>query len=282
MMLRFKKIVYCTLMALTFVTLYAQEKVNQLKKGNLALPESQQPGPLFGFGQNVIQKGAFQVSGAFDQNKGEDKNVVRAVPSFLYAVTDSFSLYLFSEIDLYHKQDGQRSSGMDNVAVQLEYEFYKNEKTTLTDSATIVGNVTIPTKNRNSLGFFFGPTLSRTQIDWYFFLSPGGLFNLSNKGTKSGNKYLFQCGVGRNIPSPSHLIWMVELELNGVFLERDEIADVIDPNSGGNVVYLGPSFWFSSRRVIIQGGIALPVYQQWYGNQKKIDYLAAVSVGLTF
>ena len=62
--------------------------LNMRKKGILALPTSQQPGPLFCFGQNSADQGDLQAFGIVAKNKQS----VDVVPTVLYGVSDSFSL----------------------------------------------------------------------------------------------------------------------------------------------------------------------------------------------
>ena len=75
-------------------------------------------------------------------------------------------------------------------------------------------------------------------------------------------------GLGRNIDTPNNtsiLNWLVEF--NGIYTQRDTINGTVDPNSGGHILFVGPSIWFSTPRTIIQIGIEFPVFQRSFGNQ---------------
>jgi len=42
------------------MTIANEKEIQHIKEGNFALPTSQQPSPLFSFGQNILDKGDIQ------------------------------------------------------------------------------------------------------------------------------------------------------------------------------------------------------------------------------
>src|SRR5277367_1032047 len=86
------------------------EKIDQLKIGNLALPGSQQPGPLLGFGQNIIEKYDFQGFVFPDLLMGHHKNFTEIAPSLLYGIRDDLSIFIELPFAAHFKLDGQSSS----------------------------------------------------------------------------------------------------------------------------------------------------------------------------
>jgi Putative MetA-pathway of phenol degradation len=71
------------------------------------------------------------------------------------------------------------------------------------------------------------------------------------------------------------------LELNGEWHDRQRIAGVTDPNSGGNVVYLSPGVRLSMDKWSGFVSVGLPVVSEMYGVQAEPDWrlLAGVSMG---
>lgn len=253
----------------------------QSKTGNFALPPSQQPGPLFGIGQNILDKGICQIGGFFVQEKGKAKNFVDLAPSILYGLTNQLSLLLTSPINLHHSPQNRTNHGIQSIITQLEYAFYKKEKPKSITCTTLLGNVMFPTTSSRRFGFLLGATLSHTAINWYYFASPGAIFATQKHGAKDGNTYLFQCGVGRNIPSSPNIIALLMIELNSIFSQCDKSLGAKNPNSGGQVIYLGPTLWISTKKIFIQGGISFPIYEHLCGKQKKSDYLTVLNFGIT-
>lgn len=250
------------------------------KIGNFALPTSQQPAGLFAFGGNVIDKGEVQLFLFADEFIGKRRVVTDVIPSILFGVTDDFSILFNFPFTPIMKDDCFRSSGLEDFYVQLEYAFFNKKTKSYTDQATIVGNVTVPTGSvrRNpatgfgSPSFFLGATYYHTLIDWFVFLGEGAILTTAERGTKIGDQFLYQFGFGRNIPSPKGWIYAWMLEIDGQYSKKNRVRSIIDKNSGGNFIYATPSLWISSKTILIQFGISLPITQNLFGRQHKFDY----------
>ncbi len=261
------------------------------KSGNFALPTSQQPGPLVSLGQNIVDKNDTLLFLFADDFAGVKKHTIDIVPSILYGISDDFSVFFNVPIAASYKEDKNHSSGLEDIFLQLEYAFYTNKTSSFVDQATLVTNATIPTGSTKkqpptgfgSSSFLLGATFNRTYTDWFAFTSPGVVLTTSHDRTKFGNQFLYQLGGGRNIlniDSEWIFAWMVEVD--GQYTEKDKIMSITDPNSGGNVVYVTPSLWVSSKKLIVQLGFGLPATQHLFGDQKRNNYLLTLNVGWTF
>jgi hypothetical protein len=260
------------------------------KIGNFALPASQQPGPLVCFGQNIISRNQTLLFLFADDYAGESKHLVDIIPSVLYGVTDNLSLFINAPYAASYKIEHQKSNGFEDAFAQLEYAFYNSSSNAFVDQATVVFNVTAPTgaKHKNpptgegSPSFFIGTTFNRSCVDWLVFASPGVVVTTTKSGTKFGNSYLYQFGFGRNIADTHGWILAWITEVNGTYTQKNKINGAIDPNSGGNVVYLTPSFWASTKKLILQLGVGYAVTQHLFGNQNKNTYLITGNIGWNF
>ena len=261
------------------------------KRGNFALPASQQPSPLIGFAQNVISKNQKQLFLFVDCLGGTRQHIADVVPALLYGLADDVSVFFNAPIAASYKQNKDHSSGWEDLFVQLEYAFYTKSTSHFTDQATVVTTLTFPTgstKKQPPTGFgspsvFLGTTFNRTFTEWFGFTSYGVVLTTSDKKTKFGNQFLYQCGFGKNVLTIDHewiVAWM--LEVDGQYIEKNKIKSIIDPNSGGNAVYITPSLWVSSKQLVVQLGMGFPVVQHLFGQQHKNNYLLAVNFGWTF
>lgn len=258
--------------------------------GNFALPTSQQPAALFGFGGNIIDKGEIQGYCFYDDFEGKCKALIEAIPGVVYGVTETFSVF-FNEAFTPLVQDGcQRSSGLEDFPLQLEYAFYTKSTKVYVDQATIVANMTFPTgvvqKNPptgfGAPTFFIGGTYYRTTVDWVLFTAQGAILPTSHRGTRFGNQLLYQFGIARNVPSPKGYIYCWMIELDGQYYAKNRIKGKRDPNSGGNVIYITPSIWFSSKRILMQFGVSLPIQQKLFGKQRKFNYALNCNIAISF
>lgn len=270
---------------------FSDELEKMLTIGNLAFPPSQQPSPLLSFGQNIIDRKNPMAQAAVSQIKGENHYSIYVDPALLYPFTDDFSLFVVAPIGVRSREGKHRSSGAGDLTLQLEYAFYTKEYRTYYDQASIVGNVTIPTgstKKHPSTGigansFFVGGTYARIGIDWFGFISSGGIMMASSHRIQFGNQYLYQMGLGRRIFNTDEWLFDWLIELNGMYSWKDKINGKINLDSGGNVVFLTPSLWVSSKEsFFIQFGVGCPILQDLFGRQKKDDYLIALTSGWLF
>lgn len=85
--------------------------------------------------------------------------------------------------------------------------------------------------------FFLGATLSRTAIDWYYYTSFGTFLPLQHDGSQYGRNFLYQAGIGRNIPTSSKMIMAIMLEMNGAVNSHNIIRGTVEGNSGGNDIF---------------------------------------------
>lgn len=258
--------------------------------GNFALPTSQQPGPLFGFGQNMLDKNETQLSIFADAFSGIKKHSIDVIPSILYGISDIFSIYINAPIAASFKDQNNHSAGWEDVFIQLEYAFYNKKNFRYSNQATIVANVTYPTgsiqKNpqtgAGAPSFFLGTTFNQTYVDWFIFGSPGVQLTTTANKSKLGNTYFYQFGFGKNILNKNDWLFAWMIEGDGAYSEQNRINGELNPNSGGNIIYITPSFWASSKTFIFQLGAGFPVTQNLFGNQGHNNYLLMTNFGWSF
>lgn len=273
--------------------IYAQKSEENIKQpalGNFSLPPSQQPGPLVSFGENVIDKGLVQLYLFADAFIGKNSYSIDLVPGILYGITDRFSFFFNLPFAPRDKDGKHHSSGMEDIFAQFEYAFYLKNDSHSATQATIVADVFFPTGSSTknpptgfgSTSFFVGATFNRTLIDWFFFTSPGAVLTTEKHETQFGNQLLYQFGLGRYIPSPTGWIFAGMVEFTGQYSWKDKIKGRTDPDSGGNVIYITPSIWISSKKIILQFGAGYPLVQNLFGHQSKKLLSLDFNFGYTF
>lgn len=266
------------------------EAEKTVKKGNLAFPSSQQPNAFISFGQNILDKGQTQILCLATEFRGENQYFTNIIPSILHGITDNFSILFSAPIAPRNKQNKKRSAGIEDLILQFEYAYYTKAHKTYYDQATVIATVSIPTGSRKkdpptgygSSSFFIGGTLSRMSINWFYFVQAGGIVTTSNHGTKFGDQLLYQMGIGRRIASNDKWLFDWLVEFDGTYFAQNQIKGRIDKNSGGNVIYMTPSLWLSSKHLVFQIGAGYAIQQHWFGEQNRSKYLMAVNMGWTF
>lgn len=253
-------------------------------KGNFSLPGSQQPGPFVSFGQNIIGRNQLQLFLVPAYSRSSTSNYSAVEGFALYGITEKTSILAAAPFALNYKDGVYRSSGISDMYVQGEHAFYEAANTYRAKQATVVGAFFIPTgsntKNpptgNGTYNVFAGTTYNETHVEWLWFVSPGINWFGPRPNQKLGNQYLYQGGIGKTFLSkPNRFIFSGLLELDGLYSEKDTIFMQSDPNSGGNLITITPSLWYSNQNFILQCGLLLPLWQHLNGTQTKTDYLVS-------
>ena len=296
MLVMSKKLLFCFIITISYSTTIphvAEEELSpEIPIGNLALPGSQRPSPLFGFGQNIVDKHTFMGLMEADFIRGPHKSHTLITPQVLYGITDDFSVIIEFPIAAQLKDSGFSSSGPSDLFAQFEYAFYHKGTAHATKTMSFVASMFFPigSDKKNpatgfgSPSFFLGVTASRLATEWYCYTAYGALLTTKHgHNTKAGNNFFYQARFGRNIAYATDkwlLMWM--LEIIGLYNQKSRIHGITDPNSGGNTIIVTPSLWLSSKRLTFQFGVGLPVAQHLFGNQTKNKYLLASNVSWLF
>lgn len=247
------------------------------KVGNFSLAASQQPYPLSFFGGNIIDKGLIQFFILGDAITGSQFYKSDIVPGFLYGITNSFSIFFNVPIAPRNKDHKHRSSGLEDIFIQLEYAFYAKANKKSSTQATVVGNIAFPTgsftKNPitgfGSISFLTGLTLTHTRLYWIYAADLALILPTKHKNFKAGNQFLYQAAIGRNIYTTHGWIFALFAEFSGLNTCKNIVNNRKDPNSGGNIISVIPSFWISSETLILEFGIGFPITQHLFGKQSK-------------
>ena len=194
-------------------------------------------------------------------------------------------------INIKSQLNGINSPGFGDIFVQLEYAFHNKDRYLYANQATIVWNIISPTESENNLNSpisfggpstFIGFTASHVNPEWYIFGSSGVVFGIPYHNSKIGNKFLYQCGICRNIDYvPSKRILSVLIEFFGIYSQRDKLGDIKDRHTGGNTVYIGPTMWFATQKFIFTIGIAFAASQPKRFLNKE-NYFFAAEIGWKF
>lgn len=255
------------------------------KEGNFSLPPSQHPAPLVGFGETIIDQYQLQffLNPAVYIN-ANDEYFIDITPSLSYGITNDLTVYFSVPFAGRYQSEGKHSSGIEDIYLQFEYAIWAKNNPCSADQATILAAVNFPTGSTKknpptgfgSYSYFIGGTYNHTGKEWFAFTSYGALLTTTSSRTRFGNQYFYQYGVGRNIATPPGwlLAWMVEVD--GTFYERNKFKGMIDPNSGGNVIYVTPSLWASTEKFILQFGAGYAPIENSFGNQPRDNFLISM------
>ncbi|MBI2774478.1 hypothetical protein HYX58_00510 [Candidatus Dependentiae bacterium] len=285
------KNVYLLLLILHIHLLAKIEETIQLPFGNYALPTSQQPGPLFGFGQNVIDEGDLQAYMYIDHFRGKKVLIDEYMPSILYGATDRLAILAGVPYFAKFEYGANTSSGAGDFFTAFEYAYYRRDSLYDGAQATVLAAISAPSgsfkKNPptgfGSVGFFLGTTAEYMDTVWYEFAALGVQLVTPHDGTQLANDYFYQLGLSRNISyGPRQWVFNAMVELTGLYSKRDKVSGIINPNSGEHIVFIGPSLWWSTQQFLVQAGVAFPIVQHLNGQQNKVAFQFSLNMAWKF
>ncbi len=265
-----------------------------LPLGNFALPTALMPSPLFSLGQNIVDKGdVLEYLNPILLSGKNKKNFFYNEIYSLVGLSNYASVFFLIPVPVINRENGLKTTGFGDMILQGEYAFYTKSTLESAIQATAIVTVYLPSgilepiksgfsqhapfTGFGATAFFLGGTWSRTTTDWYSFISGGTLVTTSHSDNKVGNSVSYQAGIGKNLGYRADKVLAGMIEFTGVTFKRDKLMGHIDPDSGGTVMYLGPSFYMATPKTIFQMGFQIPFYQKLNGLQAKNSFQISIS-----
>ena len=257
--------------------------------------------PIFGLGPHVIYKGGIGVEMEYELNKasghhqkekesGLGAEVIYGITADL-AATIAFPYSFRKEVS--NQIGTQDSSGIGDVSLRLKYRFWRHDLPGIQDSAAIIGGVKLPTGDSHatpplgsgSTDFICAFAAARESLKWYYF---GDIrCKINTEGTrdlKKGNLLFVDLAVGIR-PWPTQYLkpdLVVMTELNWETKTRDRLNGNKVNDSGANQLFLSPGFFLTYRNWAVKGGVQLPIYQDFNGEQAEDDYRFSLAIEAHF
>lgn len=233
------------------------------------------PNPLFSIGHNIQKKGhGFIRCFAYRIKKSEERSSFVTHNGLYYGITDTLTVNIRIPGLKYPKSPPLKSAGVGNVHLQGEWAFYNHFDKNCLSQATVVGTVRIPNSNVQvvtidtapSPNFLLGATTSNWSDTWHTYGDVAVNLMTTYKGSKLGNQFYYDLGVGRIVYSKKldrGGLMYVELliDINGTYSRPNTVNRQPDLLTGSIVTYLGPTFRFSLPNFVVLGGIQYPIGQ---------------------
>jgi hypothetical protein len=251
-----------------------------------------QVGPLFCYGQNILDKGQIRLRDRLFYIKNRDNSFTYISNQAFYALSDDWTSWIDFPVKL-------KNNGFGNtkrlIATRLETEYAYHHRVTPEKRVlvTVFGNCIIPTEytdddnNLNpyngtgSVSFYLATTASLLTYDWYAYGSAGIQLNVPYHKNRFGQLFRYEWIVGHSLPTSSWNTYIM-LEFSGVHLQKNRICGIKDVNSGGDVIYLGPSFVTRSDHFYVWTGIQGAVLSNLNGNQQQATLRATLMMAVLF
>lgn len=248
--------------------------------------------PVFSLGPETIYKGGIGIETEIEYEKSGSEGKTVLHEEIIYGIRENFSLTIGLPFILQKKENGSTSSGFGDMTLRGKFRFYKKDYFGAQDKATLIGGIKFPTGDKDkkpalgsgSFDFLIGLAAGHESRKWYYFGTARYWINNKDGIKEKGDIFLYDIVFGlrpvlREYYDPDLVLL---LELSGEHRNKDKINALKNKDSGGDILYLGPSFLWSYRNWMIKGGIQLPVYQDLNGEQEKDDLRSVLAVEAHF
>jgi len=117
--------------------------------------------------------------------------------------------------------------------------------------------------------FLFGGSYGYESRTWYHFATARYRFRTESGSRDPGDRLFIDGAIGYRPWRREYLEWdlVTLVEMNTEFEFKDELRGVRLPDTGGNIIWLGPTALLSYRNIMFKGGAQFPVYENLNGNQ---------------
>lgn len=247
--------------------------------------------PIFGLGPHTIFKGGTGIEMEFEGEKasgsGEKEREYVLHTEIIYGITADLAVTLAVPYFLDRKSDAggveRSSSGMGEILVRTKYRFWRKDSLGMQDAAAFIVGIKLPTGDDDktpklgsgSTDFLFGLTAARESLVWFYFGDIRYRLNTEGSGDlEKGDRFFVDLAIGIRPWLVDYLKpdLVVLAELNWETLMRNKLDGAHIEDSGGSLLFISPSFFFTYRNWAVKGGVQLPVYQYLYGEQPEVDY----------
>lgn len=244
--------------------------------------------PVFGLGNKVSASGIVPkktlLTGIqmyyFD---GVRDKTSTCAPVIRYGISSRSAVsFFFPFVSRKDAATGIESFGFGNFITSFEYAFIQKqpEDDRIGYQATIYGHADFPAPESNPLlpagtnstNFILGITGKLFTESWCAMCFTGAFLPTPHDDEKRGNHFLYEASLGYALKHDKIGDAILFLECNGRLSQHNKKADIVDPNSGGNIIFLGPALRLRLRYFIFDLALQAPVLQQFNGAQDKRNY----------
>jgi len=270
--------------------------------------------PLFSLGPHTIYKGGIGIefetellskSGLLQNgdkiSDPKDQVATRLVfpTEIIYGMTPDLSftaqipvVYRVFEQTISGVRKKRSSSGLGDIALCSKYRFWRRDTLGVQQSAAVVLGIKLPTGDdeadlplgTGSTDWLFGLTAEHEGRRLYLFGDLRYRLNTEADNRTEGDLFFYDIAVGFRpiLTNYDQLDLVLLMEANGEIAQKDHRAEKEDPDSGGEILWLGPNFLLSYRNLMLKGGIRFPIIQNLNGTQLAADYEGVLAVEVHF
>lgn len=226
--------------------------------------------PIFGVGPHTVY-----VNGVAVEVEGEfEGDGARSVYEVAWGLTPD--LTVTAQLPFRHRRD-RDASLFGDAGVRVKWRFWRRDSPGAQDALAVVGGFRLPTGSEaeeatpgeRSTAFLSGLTYGHEGRRWYWFGDARYQLATGDDGLNPGDVFFYDAAFGVR---PARLTYrqpdlVVLVEVNGRHIGTARTGGLDLPNTGGEVVTMGPGILLSYRNYMFKAGVAVPVWRSLRGTQ---------------
>ncbi len=245
--------------------------------------------PIFGIGPHTVYKDGIGLELEYEREQEEHGTEQALHFEAAYGLTEDWAVVMTVPQEQ-KVEEIRTASGIGDATLKTKYRFYRKDYPEgRQDQLALMGAIKFPTGDyeaepalgSGSKDYLLGLTGGRESRTLYFFADLRCRFNGENpKKKKQGNAWLYGASLGFR-PWLSEY-WEPDLVLLVEIFGKQQTKTILDgqelKNTGGQTIFLGPSFLWSYKNMMVTGGMGVPVRQDLNGNQENKQYRFALGI----
>lgn len=239
--------------------------------------------PLFMLAPEAPGKGAFDLHTSITHGRQGDNRSTELEQEFTYGVTRDFaagfSVPLVRDEQAAAGGTQTTDTGIDNPHFFGQWRFWDKDVLGAKYSAAMRLAATIPVGDkiiaREKPDFMAGAAYGMESLKRYYLVDIRYLYRVDDGGSKPGDRFFADAAVGLRprLGKLEETDTVLFMELNYMNEARAETGGAQNPDTGGNYISLSPEVLISpSNRLMIRGGVRIPIYQELNGTQQPKDF----------
>lgn len=208
-----------------------------------------------------------------------------------YGINESTTLLLVAPLVFDRRHGHGHNSNLGNIRTLIKHRFYKKDWKGHSVQASLLGGFILPTNTeRNATRPFFrtgGFNLIATGVyespHWYFYSTlEADLYSQKSQAKQSNladwSLVVFYRPVPVQFDQPD---WAVAWETNVIVQDKERSKQEKIINTGGYVLFAGPTFGMAYENIFLKGGMQVPLVQSW-NSKSNFDFRLALVAAIDF
>lgn len=237
-------------------------------------------------GRPLPHQGQFEAGTLFECIKAQQDLEVFEDTAIAYGFTERIWSTLWIPFFLENNIEGERSRGISDIFWGGAYTYFLDEPNRAHGQVAIkfpTGNPNKhPATGTGTYDIFLQHTTIHSSENWFASADIEGFIRLKNKKYKPGNTFDTELIFGHAFHPARNWTIYTSGDIFMIYNQGNDTGTLIDADSGGTVIFLGPLISVFYKSIFFEFIFQVPIGQNLFGNQPRIDFLTYFVCAISF